>query len=657
MAWNWKDLFFGRRSPQHSAAPRRRQLARRLAGRSLRLESLEDRLALATMVQFKASATSLTGSPISSVTPGDEFLLKVEMKDLRAAPKGVFASWVDVEYDPADVAVTGSIEFGPRALNQQTGDVQTPGLMDEVGAFDGIAASAPTTKLLFQIRVKALALGPASFSLNPADLLPVHDTLLYGSDLPVATSDIEYLGTTVNVVPAAAQFTINPFDTQEGQTANLTGRFLDSYTDATHTLTVTWGDWHSSTPSTFVIPATNSLTVGQVINSAADGATLTIDTLDKVKGEVTFRATHFYFNDGLATTDKLPVNSASIAAKLESSTAGSTALNRTTTGTVRNRAPELSDLVNPGSTLGTLVAGQTATFTAIVKDAGMLDSVTARIDWGDGTSFVIPVTGNLSGTGLTANHVYLGGGIFNATITLTDQDTGTSRTSLTVIVTGAGLVGRTLYAVGTDSDDVINIGNQSRNTVVTANFLAAAGATTGSRMFPTTGIDQVIVVAAKGNDNVTIATSVTKTALVLGGEGNDRLQAGGGSSLLVGGDGDDTLIGGTKRNVLIGGRGADNVTGQRLDDLLIGGATTHDANITALLSLLTEWTRTDSSASRRISNLRNGGGRNGTNVLNSNTILADNAADTLTANAGTNWIWAVDGQDTIVKRLKTDVVN
>ncbi|MFM9067392.1 MAG: hypothetical protein ACKOUR_08700, partial [Planctomycetota bacterium] len=88
MAWNWKNLFFGRRSPQHLATPHHRPLSRRSAGRSLRLESLEDRLALASLVQFKATALSLTGAPISSVTPGDEFLLKVEMKDLRATPKG-----------------------------------------------------------------------------------------------------------------------------------------------------------------------------------------------------------------------------------------------------------------------------------------------------------------------------------------------------------------------------------------------------------------------------------------------------------------------------------------------------------------------------------------------------------------------------------------
>jgi len=665
MDWNWKNLF-GMRSAAPNPQGRRSKTSRHSharkpvgAGRTLRLESLEGRLAMATIVQLKATATSLTGGPLPTITPGDEFLLKVDMKDLRSTPKGVFASWVDVEYDPSDMGVSGPIEFGPRALNQQTGSVSTPGLMDEVGAFDGIAASAPITKMLFQIRMKALSLGQATFSLNAADLLPVHDTLLYGSDLPVATSDIEFLGTTVNVVPAAPQFTLTSSEAFfEGQVGNVTGRFLDSDTNATHNVTLNWGDWHNSSASTFALPATNTLTVGQIVSSTTDSATLTIESVDPIKGDVTFKATHLYRNDGAASTDKLPVNTTSIGGKLESSTAGSTALNRTATATVRNRAPELSDIVNPGATIGQLVAGQTGTLTATVKDAGLLDLVTATINWGDGTNSTVTVSGDaLQGSQITANHVYLGGGIFTATVTLTDQDTGSVTQSFDVLVTGAGLVNRTLYAVGTDSDDVISIGRQSKNTVVNANFLATGGAITGSRMFPTSGIDRVVVVAAGGKDTVTITSAVTQAAIVLGGAGDDRLTAGGGNAVLVGGTGDDTLIGGSKRNILIGGDGADALTGQKVDDLLIGGSTTYDSNITALLSLMTEWTRTDQSASRRITNLRNGTGRNGSNILNSTTVLADNAADTLTANAGTNWIWAVDGQDTIVKRLKTDVVN
>ncbi len=52
----------------------------------------------------------------------------------------------------------------------------------------------------------------------------------------------------------------------------------------------------------------------------------------------------------------------------------------------------------------------------------------------------------------------------------------------------------------------------------------------------------------------------------------------------------------------------------------------------------------------RINNLRNGGGRNGTNVLNSTTVTSDGtdaaALDTLFGQLGNDWFWRLDN-DTI----------
>lgn len=80
-----------------------------------------------------------------------------------------------------------------------------------------------------------------------------------------------------------------------------------------------------------------------------------------------------------------------------------------------------------------------------------------------------------------------------------------------------------------------------------------------------------------GNDNIRIDANVTQPVIVEAGDGNDRVQAGGGYTRLFGGkgndvlrlgiglgyaegnDGDDTLIGGTGDNVMYGNNGNDRL--------------------------------------------------------------------------------------------------
>ncbi len=131
-----------------------------------------------------------------------------------------------------------------------------------------------------------------------------------------------------------------------------------------------------------------------------------------------------------------------------------------------------------------------------------------------------------------------------------------------------------------------------------------------------------------------------------GGSGNDRLygQAGrdrlfgeAGNDVLAGGEDDDELDGGKGKNLLIGGAGGDQLKGSTGEDILIGGTTAYDANDEALLSLLAEWTLRRSWATR-IDLLTNGGGLNGSFVLNRDTSVGDDlASDTLWGGAGNDW--------------------
>ena len=130
--------------------------------------------------------------------------------------------------------------------------------------------------------------------------------------------------------------------------------------------------------------------------------------------------------------------------------------------------------------------------------------------------------------------------------------------------------------------------------------------------------------------------------VLFGNGGDDVLDGGDGDDVLVGGTGIDVLTDPSGRNILIGGAGSDTLDGGSDEDILIGGTTSHDANLTSLLLLLSEWRRTDLAYLDRISHL-NGTTAGGTNTavyLRSTTVFNDSTSDTLVGGAMLDWFWA-----------------
>ncbi len=99
---------------------------------------------------------------------------------------------MDVLYTSALVSVDGPIQFNPLYPNQQTGNTAAAGLIDEVGAFDGLTPLGSSERLLFSVPFVASQQGVVVFTADPADLLPAHDTLLYNVNQAIATGQIEY---------------------------------------------------------------------------------------------------------------------------------------------------------------------------------------------------------------------------------------------------------------------------------------------------------------------------------------------------------------------------------------------------------------------------------------------------------------------------------
>jgi hypothetical protein len=417
-----------------------------------------------------------------------------------------------------------------------------------------------------------------------------------GTDVGSATTTI------TNVNPEI--LTLSATSVNEDGTVTLSGTYSDVGTQDTHTLTINWGE----------------------------GAPVTLP----VSGG-TFSFTHQYLDDN-------PTNSSSdvytISVTLTDDDTGTDVGSATTT--ITNVNPVITGLSNTSPECGDAAEGQSITVSGSFTDIGTQDTHTATIDWGDG-NVTVAVIGQGAGFGtLTDSHAYATGGIFTITVTLTDDDGGVVSSTTTAVITGVGVVGDTLYAIGTHHDDHITINKAGSVYRVHADFL-----TTGNfRDVPMAGISRIVVQVCDGDDHVTISSGISLAALIDGGAGDDKLNGGNGPNIILGGDGDDQINGGNARDLLIGGRGSDRLVGNGNEDILIGGWTDHDTfdpsgYYSPLWQLMNEWDDSSSQSDRR-SHLTGAlaGGLNGSALLNAATVHDDGVQDKLTGSSGIDWFFA-----------------
>ena len=308
---------------------------------------------------------------------------------------------------------------------------------------------------------------------------------------------------------------------------------------------------------------------------------------------------------------------------------GGAVLTTTFSLVVSNVAPILSL-----SGAATVNAGATYSLSLSAIDPGA-DTITSwTINWGDGV--IQTIAGNPS----SVTHVYTVGGVSRTiTATATDEDgTYTSNSiSVTIIATDTGpsvtVEGRILKIIGTNNDDevrVIPYGEYGVKVLLNGKLYGP---------FALMSFDEIDIYGKDGDDDLQVASSIEKPAIILGGDGDDRLKGGGGKNVIVGGLGDDRLNGGSSQDILIGSQGEDRLVGEGGGDILIGGYTLYDTNVVGLRSLLAEWSR-DSDYRSRQNRLRLGGGLNGSFVLSSATVKDDNAVDRLTGSSGRDWFFA-----------------
>jgi PKD repeat protein len=373
----------------------------------------------------------------------------------------------------------------------------------------------------------------------------------------------------------------------EGGVASLTTTFVDAGAADTHVLVVDWGE---GSPETIAV-APNSRTA---------------------------MLTHRYLDDAPTGTvqDRYPI---AVTVRDDDGGQGTAA----TALTVVNVAPTGALDMPAGA-----VRGQPVTFQGSVgADAGILDSHQVAWDFGDGTS--LPFRPATEPGSLTPTHVFRTALTTDVTLRIKDDDGGTTKVTRKLTTTVAAMQPdpgdpalMALVVGGTPNADTIRIVPAPTGGGVQVRINdGSAGA------FSPTG--RIIVFGQAGNDDIRVDPAITLPVELHGDAGDDRLDSGGGGGVLLGGAGNDVLNGGAGRDLLIGGAGADHLTGSADEDLLIGDATVYDLDSLSLAALFDEWARLDEDAETRARNLRQGGGRNGTIVLDFEQILDDLVDDEL----------------------------
>lgn len=192
-------------------------------------------------VEFIPVLTAPDGTTLTTLGANQDFILKLFAMDLRSTQRGVFAAYMDVEWDSTKAVATGPIQFSSAYGGQQSGTV-SPGLIDEVGAFAGTNELGIGAHEVFRIPMRTTGTGNLVFIAGPADALPAHQVLVYdlpveqGGDPTVDQQEVRYSSTTVtinatfnavndtfNVNEDVQNFTLNPLanDTNVGTATNV----------------------------------------------------------------------------------------------------------------------------------------------------------------------------------------------------------------------------------------------------------------------------------------------------------------------------------------------------------------------------------------------------------------------------------------------------
>ena len=155
-------------------------------------------VALEDLVRIRLEAAANDGTLLDTIGVGESFVVNAYVEDIRSAPKGVFAAYVDVVYDSNIASVNGAIVHSTAFSNGRSGNTATPGLIDEAGAFTQSTLGGGEA-LLFSVPFVANAVGTLDLVIDAADTFPAHDTLLRGINTAIPIAFLDFVSDSIIV--------------------------------------------------------------------------------------------------------------------------------------------------------------------------------------------------------------------------------------------------------------------------------------------------------------------------------------------------------------------------------------------------------------------------------------------------------------------------
>ena len=161
----------------------------------------------AELVEFRLELVDERGNVSDTFDIGADIFLNVYGSDLRLEPFGVFAAYLDVEFNAALVTpVWDDFAFGPAFGSVPRSGRSNQSMLDEAGSVLNSFANAgevqsESEQLLFTARFTAESPGEGSFLGNPADVLPLNATLLLGDFDAVTADEMRFIDAPITIVP------------------------------------------------------------------------------------------------------------------------------------------------------------------------------------------------------------------------------------------------------------------------------------------------------------------------------------------------------------------------------------------------------------------------------------------------------------------------
>ncbi len=177
--------------------------------------------------------------------------------------------------------------------------------------------------------------------------------------------------------------------------------------------------------------------------------------------------------------------------------------------------------------------GRTIRLSGAITTTDVSDTVTATVNWGDGTSgpMAIGLGGIIDPS--VVSHTYFVPGPYQITITATDQNNRTRQSIIGATSDRNGLVNRVLYINGREINDYIRVRDHGTTLTVTGN---------GPNFdVVTADVDRIEIELGEGNNYLLSDETIAKPIRVTGGSGRDSITTGLGNDTIFTGAGNDSV--------------------------------------------------------------------------------------------------------------------